>query len=379
MKILHYCARLRLIDGGVVRAILDLTSALSKSGTSVTLLVTEGDDYPNAESGVQTMRTGQFDRPPIRFSRSRLASLKQFIASADVLHLHTPWEPANIQLAKLAREVGTPYIVSVHGMLDDWVMKTSTLKKQLFLWLGGRSMFHHAAVAHCTATAEAQQAKRWIPNANIQVVPLVFDPSNYLAPPPSSDPDKYWPQRESKKPIVLFLSRLHPKKGVDRFIQAAAKVLESQEARFIIAGNGEQEYEKHLQGLVRQLDIHAHVEFVGFVEGDRKTALLRASDLFVLPTSQENFGLVFPEAMACGIPVITTRGVDIWPELEESGGALIIDEDANSIAKTITTLLENNEQRASIGSAGKAWVNNTFSGDAVVNRYIQLYRQMINE
>ena len=106
---------------------------------------------------------------------------------------------------------------------------------------------------------------------------------------------------------------------------------------------------------------------------------MRASDLFVLPTSQENFGLVFPEAMACGIPVITTRGVDIWPELEESGGALIIDEDANSIAKTITTLLENNEQRASIGSAGKAWVNNTFSGDAVVNRYIQLYRQMINE
>lgn len=88
-----------------MRAILDLTSALSKSGTSVTLLVTESDDYPNPESGVQTMKTGQFDRPPIRFSRSRLASLKHGIASTDVLHLHTPWEPATIQLAKLAREV----------------------------------------------------------------------------------------------------------------------------------------------------------------------------------------------------------------------------------------------------------------------------------
>ncbi|MBC8309425.1 MAG: glycosyltransferase [Phycisphaerales bacterium] len=378
MKILHYCARLRLIDGGVVRAVLDLTSSLSQCGKTVTLMVTEGDDFPGADSGVQTMRTGDFDRPPIRFSTARLASLKQYIADADVLHLHTPWEPANIQLAKIARDVGTPYVISVHGMLDDWVMKTSTLKKRVFLRLGGRKMFHKAACVHCTARAEADQARRWIPKSNIVVVPLVFDPSLYLTPPPTSDPDKYWPQRESKKPIVLFLSRVHPKKGVDRLLQAAADVLKKSNVRFIIAGSGEPSYERLLQKLAVDLNIDSQIEFVGFVDGDRKVALLRAADLFVLPTSQENFGLVFPEAMACGLPVITTRGVDIWPELEESGGAIIISEDPKSIATAINQLLTNEDTCKNMGEAARTWVDSTFSGDSVTNQYIGLYRTAIN-
>ncbi|MDP7005935.1 MAG: glycosyltransferase [Phycisphaerales bacterium] len=378
MKILHYCARLRLIDGGVVRAVLDLTSSLSQCGKTVTLMVTEGDDFPGEDSGVQTMRTGDFDRPPIRFSTARLASLKQYIADADVLHLHTPWEPANIQLAKIARDVGTPYVVSVHGMLDNWVMKTSTLKKRIFLRLGGRKMFHKAACVHCTARAEADQARRWIPKSNIVVVPLVFDPSLYLTPPPTSDPDKYWPQRESKKPIVLFLSRVHPKKGVDRLLQAAADVLKKNKVRFIIAGSGEPSYERQLQKLAVELNIDSQIEFVGFVDGDRKVALLRAADLFVLPTSQENFGLVFPEAMACGLPVITTKGVDIWPELEESGGAIIISEDPKSIATAINQLLTNGDTCKKMGEAARTWVDSTFSGDSVANQYIGLYRTAIN-
>jgi glycosyltransferase involved in cell wall biosynthesis len=342
-------------------------------------MVTEGEDFPEPDSGVQTMLTGDFDRAPIRFSASRLATLKHYVAETDVLHLHTPWEPANIQLAKLAREVGTPYVISVHGMLDDWVMKTSNLKKRMFLRLGGRKMFHLAAATHCTATAEATQARRWIPKSNIQVVPLVFDPSNYITPPPTSDPDKFWPQRESKKPIVLFLSRLHPKKGVDRLIRAAVEVITKHDTRFIIAGSGEPEYEQELQKLVQDLNLHSNVEFVGFVEGDRKIALLRTADLFVLPTNQENFGLVFPEAMACGVPVITTRGVDIWQELNESGGSTIINEDPSSIANAISHLLANDSERNAMGIAGEQWVKSTFSGDEVVNRYINLYRKSINQ
>ena len=117
---------------------------------------------------------------------------------------------------------------------------------------------------------------------------------------------------------------------------------------------------------------------MGFIEGDRKTALYRAADLFVLPTSQENFGLVLPEAMACGVPVITTKGVDIWPELEESGGALIIEDDVESIASSMRVLLDDSEKRSSMGASARAWVAATFSGDAVANRYIDLYRKAIN-
>jgi len=379
MQILHYCTRLRLEDGGVVRAILDLTCALAKSGKSVTLLSTEGEDWHTSEDGVQSMTTGPFDRHPIRFSASRLASLRAQIDQADILHLHTPWEPANLQLAHLARKCGTPYVISVHGMLDDWAMTKSSMKKRLFLLLGCRKMFHSASAVHCTAEAEAQQVKRWIPKSNINVVPLVFDPSQYLNPPPTSDPDKHWPTREIPRPIVLFLSRIHPKKGVDRLIHAASKVCALHQVRFIIAGSGDSTYERSLHSLVEKLDVQDHVEFVGFVNGDRKTSLLRASDIFVLPTSQENFGLVFPEAMACGIPIITTKGVDIWPELEESGGAFIINEDAESTANAIIQLLDDDALRTKMGVAGRKWVTKTFAGNTVVNRYIEMYRQAINQ
>ena len=378
MQILHYCARLRLEDGGVVRAVLDLTAALVSGNKSVTLMATLGDDWPLAELGVQTMQTGTFDRSPIRFSAKRLASLKSHIEQTDVLHLHTPWEPANLQLARIARQCGTPYIVSIHGMLDDWVMKTSALKKRLFLRVGGRKMLQKAAAVHCTATAEATQVKRWIPKANIVVVPLVFDPSDYLDPPPTSDPDKHWPIGNSPRPVILFLSRLHPKKGVDRLIRAISIVTETHDVRLIVAGSGDPNYELQLQALVEEVQLGSHVEFVGFVEGDRKTSLYRIADMFVLPTSQENFGLVFPEAMACRVPVITTRGVDIWPELEESGGALIIEEDVASIAAAIIQLLDDATQRKQMGEAGRTWVGSTFTGDAVVNRYTDLYRKAIN-
>ena len=379
MQILHYCARLRLVDGGVVRAVLDLTSALSRVGKSVTLLATEGDDWPLQDAGVQALLTGTFDRPPIRFSAKRLESLIQHVDSADVLHLHTPWEPANIQLAKIAIRCGTPYVISSHGMLDDWAMKKSSIKKRLFLRFGGRKMFHQAAAVHCTAQAEKSQIKRWIPKSNFVVVPLVFNPSEYIHPPPTSDPDKHWPPRESERPIILFLSRLHTKKGADRLIRAAAKVVVNHDARFIIAGSGEPEYELQLQSLVEKLHLTSHVDFVGFVEGDRKIALFRAADLFVLPTSQENFGLVFPEAMACGVPVITTRGVDIWPELEQSGGALIVGEDVESVTSAINRMLSDDTATAAMGLAGKNWVEQTFAGDTVANRYIDLYRKVINE
>lgn len=376
MKILHYCARLRLKDGGVVRAVLDLTTALAQSGKSTTLLCTEGDDWPDYQSGVQLMTTGSFDKKPIRFSNKRLDSLYTCIAEADVLHLHTPWEPANVQLAKLAKKVGTPYVISVHGMLDDWVMKTSTFKKRVFLLLGGRNMFNQASFVHCTAQDEQRQAKRWISKSTFNITPLVFDPQLYLHPPPTSDPDKHWKLTQSEIPVVLFLSRLHPKKGVERLLEAT-KLLKLK-IKLIIAGSGETDYEKQLMKHCKTAGINSQVEFVGFVKGDRKIALLRLADIFVLPTSQENFGIVFTEAMGCKLPVITTKGVDIWNELEASGGAIITENTPESIAIAMEALLSDPQKLESMGLQGQTWIQDTFGGDAIINRYVEMYRNAMN-
>ncbi len=379
MRILHYCARVRLEDGGVVRAVLDLTSALMGSGKDVLLMATDGQDLPAGGDSPQTMLTGSFDRPPNRFSAARLQTLEDHIAQADVLHLHTPWEIANTQLAAIARRCGTPYIVSLHGMFDTWCMRQKGFKKRAYLLIAGRRMLHGAAAVHCTAEAEARQAKRWIRRAKLRVAPLVFDPSSYLYPPPSADPSKHWPALCGDTPVILFLSRLHYKKGVDRLIDAAAKVAGKRPIRVVIAGSGEEQYEQALRQQTESLNLNDVVEFVGFVQGDRKIALYRTADLFVLPTSQENFGLALPEAMGSGLPAITTKGVDIWPELEGSGGAIITEQDSNSIASALESLLGDDERIAAMGAAGRDWVEGTFAGDAVVNRYIDLYRSAMHD
>jgi len=378
MQILHYCARLNLEDGGVVRAVLDLTTALSPQINSITLMSTSGTDWPLAESGVQIVQTGNFDKRPMRFSAKRLRLLSEHIEQADILHLHTAWEPANPQLANIALKVGTPYVISVHGMLDDWVMKTSTLKKKLFLALGGRTMFTKAASIHCTAQAEATQVRKRIKKANIDVVPLVFNPSQYLHPPSTSDPDKHWPSFDRTKPIILFLSRIHPKKGIERLIEAASNLKGSHDVQFIIAGSGEQKYETILKEKTLALGLESTVHFVGYVEGDRKTSLYRLADMFVLPTKQENFGIVFTEAMGCGLPVITTKGVDIWPELKDSNGALIIQDNADATTKAIQTLLDNPSQRIAMGHSAQQWVDQHFSGNTVACQYIDMYQKFIN-
>ena len=131
-------------------------------------------------------------------------------------------------------------------------------------------------------------------------------------------------------------------------------------------------------GPVRDLRLDDRVDFVGEVLGADKLSLYQASDLFVLPTSQENFGLVLPEALACGTPVVTTKGVDIWPELESSGGALIADPATpEQFAQHIGALLGTRARRDEMGAKGREWVLSSLSAESVMGLYVEMYREAI--
>jgi len=129
-----------------------------------------------------------------------------------------------------------------------------------------------------------------------------------------------------------------------------------------------------MHDLARSLGIGPCVHFLGLVTGTAKISLYQAARVLALPTSQENFGLVFPEALASGTPVITTKGVDIWPELLDSGGAIVCDRDENEFADAIETLLYDSGLASRMGSLGRNWALSSLGAEHVLESYEQLYQ-----
>ena len=381
MRVVHYLRQIRLEQGGVVRAVLDICGVLARAGHEVTLLTCDDKDVPEAwrGGGPGVPHIERIDAPALpaaAFSRAQLAALDRVVRGAEVVHLHAVWHASNLQIAARCRAAGVPYVLSVHGMLDDWSMSQRSLKKRVFLALGARRMLNGASRVHCTAQAELDQSRKWYPRAEGVVIPLVFDLGPFRAMPGPEVARGAFESLRSGHPNVLFISRLHYKKGVEHLIRAVRLLRDrGTDVWLSIAGTGDREYEDRLRALVVELDLADRAHFLGMVTGETKVSLYQAADMVVLPTSQENFGFVVFEAMAAGAPLVTTRGVDTWPEVEASGGGLIVAQEAGAIADAIAGLVADPERRGRMSASGRAWVMKELDPDRVLGRFIEMYEQ----
>ncbi|MEN1681784.1 MAG: glycosyltransferase [Planctomycetota bacterium] len=384
---LHFLDLARLEQGGVVKAVLDLCGLLAEHGHDVTLATCDAADVPagwktggNRTPKVITIeKSGWSNRlGSVVLSRRGLRAFEDAAAAASVVHLHTPWLLANYQVAPRLRRAGKPYVVSPHGMLDDWSVRQRYAKKLVFLHAAGRRLFRHAAVVHCTAEGEREQAARWAPLGDRGVVQCLPLDSESSVPPPGPGPAlKAFPQIDPERPKVLFLSRLHPKKGVEFLIDACALLRdEGAPVQLLIAGPGESAYVQELQQRAVDRGIADLAHFLGMVRGLEKLSLIELADAFALPTYQENFGLAITEVMAAGTPVVTTRGVDIWREIEQ-GGAAIADQSARSFADHLKPFITSDEEARSRGEQGRRFVEQWLDPTSVAAGYASLYRVAI--
>ena len=268
MRVLHFAQKILLERGGVVRAVIDMASVVAARGHDVIVMTHDASDAPDGWGSAAADADdapGLVDLGPMpagqRLTGPQLDVAKREIDAADVLHIHAVWNPANLQLARLARQLGTPYVQSIHGMLDDWSMAQSTIKKRIFLALGGGRTLREAAAVHCTAEAELQQAKKWFKKnaAAGVVVPLVFDLSPYEPLPGpglarEAFADELAATGDETTPTVLFLARIHYKKGVDVFIESIAELARRGVAcRALIAGTSDDAgYMERMRGAGRK-------------------------------------------------------------------------------------------------------------------------------
>ncbi|MBL8746288.1 MAG: glycosyltransferase [Phycisphaerae bacterium] len=383
MRILHYLDLVRATIGGPARAVVDLCETLARRGHEVTLVCDDDEGVP------ASWRTGDPAKPRSVLTGLRLDAkgrsfgpmrpwreMRDLVARADVVHIHGVWEPTKPRVASICRAMGKPYVVSLRGQLDDWCMAQGALKKRVMMGLAARRMLEGAAFVHCTAQAELDQSGKHFPRGRGIVISNLLDLRPFETLPGPGAARAKFPVFESGRPNLLFLSRVHVKKGLDVLLRAGA-LLRSRgvDANILIAGSGDEAYVESVKRLVTELGLSDRAHFLGLVVNEEKLSLYRACDLFVLPTSQENFGFVFVESLACGTPVVTTRGVDIWPELQSSGGAVIAEATPEAIAGAVGSLLADRDALPAMGAKGREWVFKDLAPEKVIREFEAMYER----
>lgn len=384
MNIVHSIQNLNFSSGGPVRAIIDLSTKLAEKGHRVKIITYEDSDAPeswrsNPQSNPCTVPLGTVHMNGLRATPHQKQLIADTIKGADVVHAHGIWQPVTKRVTSMTRAAGIPYILSLRGMLDDWSMEQRRTKKKIYLALGGSKMLNSAAAIHSTAEGELAQSKKWFPKAPGIVIPNLLNLDPFETMPGKELARNTFPMFDTGDPVLLYLSRIHYKKGIEHLIKAI-KVLKDagNPHRLLIAGDGDKPYESMLKSLTKELDLESHVAFLGLVVGNEKISLYQAADLFVLPTSQENFGFVLYESLAAGTPLLTTKGVDTWPELQSQAQAVICDQQDKAIADSIASLTPDKDALEARGQTGRKWIFENQHPDRVVERFEAMYAQVTN-
>ena len=380
LRIVSHFTDIGTAAGGVPRSTLEIGRLLAAGGHRYTVLTAAGCKLPEewhaADQDLPELVT--LDPPRGRLdllSRACQRRVEGLLRAADLLVLHGMWRPRNSQLAAMARSLGLPYVMIPHGMLDGWPMSQKPVRKRVYHRLFERRNLGGAARVITTSEAERREAGRWIPHDRVSIVPLPFSPVlARLAGEP--EPGGFMAGVAAGDLTVLFLSRLHPKKGADVLIEALGLLRRrGLDCRLLISGSGSSDYVEKLRRLVDEHDLGARTRFLGWVDGRDKLSLYKSADLLALPTSQENFGRVLIESMLCRTPVITTREAGLWREIHESGGGLLADRTPEAFAEAIVQLHADGPRRRRMGEAGREYVLRWLDDRELIGRYESLLRR----
>ncbi|WP_223209980.1 glycosyltransferase [Picosynechococcus sp. NKBG042902] len=388
IKVLHVLPSLSLKLGGPTQVALNLVSALRKVGIDAEIATTNDDqdtvlDVPLGQRVIyHNVPVYFFPRFPIRmkeflFSTELTRWLWQHQKNYDLVETHYLFSYASSCSAAIARQFGTPYLVNTIGQLTPWALAQGELKKKIYSTVIERRNLNRAATIHCTSNGEAEDVSQFGIQTPKMVLPLGVTP-------PISIPDAKQKLRQQYQipadvPIILFLSRLHPKKRPDLLLQTLEQLSLDYSFHLIMAGSGTPVYIKTLKDLAATLKLTSHTTFTGFVTGQDKDLLLQGSDLFVLPTYSENFGIVLAEAMVAGLPVITTAGTQIAPDIADAEAGLIVDGDSTALGAAISQLLQNPHQRTILGQNGQRFALNNYAWPAIAQNLATAYEAIVKQ
>ena len=369
LAVVHTIARLAQSEGGPARSVAALCRSLSKESVGVEIVTGDVEfdaRVPVRASGV-ARRWGRVQ--PLRGAFERLLEERIAATRAAAVHDHGIWLDSNRAAARVADRRSVARIVSPRGMLSEWSLAHRGWRKRIAWRAYQRRDLETADALHATSDLEAEEIRA----AGIGV-PIAILP-NGVELPPEAERDPAPPDRIRR---FLFLSRIHPKKGLEALVEAW-RAARPAGWELVIAGPDERGHRAQIERRARGLGADSAIRFRDAVSDDEKWGLYGTADVFVLPTSSENFGAVVAEALASSVPVITTRAAP-WSSLVEHGCGWWTEVGVEPLSAAIREAAELPDgDRRAMGARGRRLVAERFAWPVIARRMIDVYHWLAGE
>jgi len=387
MKILHVIPFVASIYGGPSQAIIEMVKALNDLNIQTEIATTNDNGRNDLDVTLGKCITYQ-DVPVWFFPRLCVSfrTMKDFrvsisftvwlwnnIQNYDLLHIHSVFSYTSTMAMKIADLKKVPYIVRPFGLLCEWSLQQKKLKKELYLNFIEKTNLNHSLSIHFTSVAEQQQASKLKLTCNSFVLPLGISIPPKI--PYAREKLRKYLNIPLDEPIILFLSRLHYKKGLEYLIPALGK-LSNYRFKFVLAGSGDPEYETEVKTLITTHGIQEKTHFVGFVKGEIKDLLLQGADVFTLTSYSENFGLAVAESLASCVPVIVTPGVALSDIVQQQQLGYVTELNVNAISTTIQKFLDNPQETKNMGDHSRQFILENYTWDRIALKLISVYQNL---
>ena len=372
MRILHVIATLDPTSGGPAEACVRMAEAVAALGHEADIFTTDWRHGPNDAATIESTHRGvRIATFPVRVPRfwkrspELRAALMREVGGYDLLHIHSLYLYHNLVAPMAARSFGKPYILRPHGLLDPYIWRHHRARKLVVELAFQNRAIRDAALLHYTSADERRISEPRALGTAGAVIPLGVDL-----------PDRVMQVRQN--PLrVLFLSRLHPKKGLDLLIPAFAELKRDfAGAELVVAGPDDGALEQ-AKALARKLGLGASVTFPGMLRGNAKARAFAEAGLFVLPSYSENFGIAVAEAMAACLPVAVSDQVNIHDDISQAGAGLVVPCAVAPLAAAMARVLRNPAEAVAMGRRGRALAERRYSWAAIGRELEATYEQLL--
>jgi glycosyltransferase involved in cell wall biosynthesis len=382
MKVVHIIASVNANVGGPSQSVAQLGRHLAECGNAVRLMSLDYKglgSLPSIGNAVLDITPAQFLAVHFRgYSRKFALRICAAAQDCDVVHNHGLWMWPNFFARRAATHTDRPLVVSPRGMLEPWAMKRGRFKKSLFWRLFEQENLAHASMFHATSHDEAVSIRDLRFKQPIALIPNAVELPELTTIADRRILEAIHCELRGKR-WLLFLSRLHAKKGIRELLSVWREIHSDFPAwQLIVAGNLDVEFGPAILKQIRQQSLDKSVTVVGHLDGQQKAAALRHAELFVLPSYSENFGIAIAEALAHATPVITTTATP-WRELPGAGAGWCIEPGEESLRQTLPSAMRlSGAQLAEMGSAGRKLMATRHDWTKVAREMARSYEWLLN-